>query len=162
MYPEVDIARKENRRELNLSGAEIDARIAENQGHLDKRIFKLNLNLLTISACHSLTSIPDAIGALENLSTLMLFDNKIEIFPKAISTLTKLKILDLSRNCITVVPPEISKLHLLHSLNLSNNLIEEFIDFPEDTKLGTLILSNNKLKNLDLESKGFEGILEVT
>lgn len=160
MYPEVELAKKENRRELNLSGPEIDERISKS-GHLDKHIFKLNLNFLTISGFHSLTTIPEAICSLENLSTLMLFDNKIEIFPKAITGLSKLKILDLSRNCIAVIPPELHKLHLLHSLNLSNNLIEEFVDFPEETKLGTLILSNNKLKVLDLESKGFEGILEV-
>ena len=162
MYPEIETAKKENRREINLSGSEIDKRILENKGHLDNHLFKLDqLNLLKISACPSLTMIPDSIGMLENLSTLMLFENKIEVIPLAITALTKLKVLDMSYNCIKAVPVELSNLHQLHSLNLSNNLIEEFIEFPKETKLGILNLSNNKLKSLDLESKGFEGILEV-
>jgi Leucine rich repeat len=143
MWPEVKQVKESGRRELNLSGAEISQKIEDNG--LDENIFTLtSINLLNISAT-ALTQIPKDIGKLENLQTLMLFNNKIEEIDVAIFKLDKLKMLDLSNNAIKSIPQEINKLHQLFMLNISGNLLESFPDLVETKKLNTLDLSNNQL-----------------
>jgi Leucine rich repeat len=143
MWPEVKQVKESGRRELNLSGAEISQKIEEKG--LDENIFTLtSINLLNISAT-TLTRIPKDLGKLENLQTLMLFNNKIEEIDVTVFQLEKLKMLDLSNNAIKSVPQEINKLQQLFMLNISGNLLESFPDLVETKKLNTLDLSNNKL-----------------
>ncbi|XP_050503251.1 leucine-rich repeat-containing protein 47-like [Diabrotica virgifera virgifera] len=143
MWPEIEQAKIENRHELVLSGKEIASKIAKNG--LDLSVFTLEgLNFLNISGTE-LSAIPDDIGKLANLQTLVLHSNKLEHANENIAKLTKLKMLDLSRNLITSIPDGFADLPLT-TLNLNVNRLESFPEFTKNSKLAVLDLSNNKLK----------------
>ncbi|XP_046611616.1 leucine-rich repeat-containing protein 47-like [Neodiprion virginianus] len=141
-WSEVSQARKENRHELVLSGASVSHRL-EKSG-LDKAIFNLHgLNYLNINdTC--LDAIPDEIGKLENLTSLVLHSNKIAKLPSAIGKLTKLKVLDVSRNNLDFVPDDLGNLPQLMTLNLGLNALKELPSQAANIKLSILDLSNNE------------------
>lgn len=142
-WPEVTAAKSENRHEIKLSGPSISEKISE--GGLDRHIFSLNgLNLLNISdTC--LKVIPDDIGRLVNLQSILIFSNEIEQLNENICKLKKLKVLDFSRNRISVIPSGINTLPQLTSINLSSNQLEEFPQLNALPNLIYLDLSNNQL-----------------
>lgn len=144
MWPETEICKRENKRELNLFGASISSKI-DNDNGLDEAIFGLEaLNLLHVSETN-LDKIPDLISNLKNLEQLMLYANKINLISNSVGSLEKLKLLDLSRNQITVFPMELCNLANLTTLNLANNNLESFPNLPKASKLSVINLSNNKL-----------------
>lgn len=143
-WEEVETAKKENRREIILSGKKISERIDKHG--LDKAIFDLtNLNYLNIHET-SLEAVPEEISKLENLQTLVLHSNKLKNVTATIALLEKLKILDLSRNSLKEIPEEFVKLSQLVTLNVSFNELEKLPPFTNSTKLATLDASNNKFK----------------
>lgn len=143
MWPEIESAKTENKRELKLSGVQISERIDANG--LDQTIFQLNaINLLTISET-SLKIVPSEISNLTNLQTLLLYGNEIKSLPNSIGLLDKLKVLDVSRNQLDSIPSEIANLTQLTTINLSNNALEQFPSLPNSVKLSVIDLSNNKL-----------------
>ncbi|XP_012273719.1 leucine-rich repeat-containing protein 47 [Orussus abietinus] len=140
-WPEVNQVVKDKRHELILSGEDISQKIT-NSG-LDKCIFGLQgLNYLNIhQTC--LKEIPDEIGNLTNLTTLVLHSNKITKIPSAIKNLTKLKLLDCSRNMLENVPEELGDLPQLTTINFGSNLLTELPSQIHNIKLTSLDLSNN-------------------
>lgn len=145
MWPETEVTKKENKRELKLSGAAISEKI-ESSG-LDMCIFQLtSLNLLNISDT-SLQVLPDEISNLTNLQTILLFGNALTQLPATIGVLDKLKVLDVSRNKLTTVPKDISALTNLAAINLSTNCLTDFPALSLCTKLNVLDLSHNKLQS---------------
>ncbi|XP_060532936.1 leucine-rich repeat-containing protein 47-like isoform X2 [Cylas formicarius] len=98
MWPEIERARDENRRELVLTGPEISKRISEND------------------VCYE---------QLANLSEIKLHGNKIENIPNTIYILPSLKILDISGNQVKVLPGELADCHRLKELNLKSNPITD-------------------------------------
>lgn len=145
MWSEVEAAKRENKRELKLSGVVISERLTVQSGQLDRHIFDLStLNLLNISET-SLTVLPDQISNLTNLQTLLLYGNQLEQLPAAIGSLDKLKVLDVSRNRLTSLPAEIAQLTQLATVNVSNNALESFPQLTLCAKLSVLDVSNNRL-----------------
>lgn len=143
MWPEVNQAKSENKREIKLSGAEISERITAKG--LDSSIFALDaLNLLNISET-ALTTIPDDLAKLGNLQTLLLYDNQITAVPAAIGQLDKLKVLDLSRNRITELPDSITQLLNLTTINVSHNQLQTIPALHGFAKLSVLNASHNQL-----------------
>lgn len=143
MWPEIESAKNENKRELKLSGVGISERIDKNG--LDKTIFDINsLNLLNISDT-SLKIIPSEISNLTNLQTLLLYGNEINSLPNSIGLLEKLKVLDVSRNQLESIPSDIANLAQLTTINLSHNALENFPNLPNSAKLSVIDLSYNKL-----------------
>lgn len=143
MWPEIQQAKDENKREIKLSGAVIKNKIEENG--IDLSLFALeSLNLLTISDT-SLKSLPTDISNLINLQTLLLYGNEIAEIPDAIVRLDKLKVLDLSRNQLKSVPDTITKLHNLTTINISSNQLTSFPSLKDFTKLSVINLSGNQL-----------------
>lgn len=139
VWPEIQTAINEKRRELTLSGAEISKRIAKSG--LDVGIFKLtDLNYLNINNT-SLEKIPEDIKQLNNLQSLVLHSNKLVevVLPEN----GKLKILDLSKNALQDVKCVYNQIGLTVA-NLSFNQLTEFACASEF--LGVLDLSYNKLK----------------
>lgn len=89
----------QNVRELKYSGEPACKQIQEEEG-LSDIIFKLKtLNFLEISKT-PITVFPDSVAALENLTNLVLRDNKLTLIPTSIGKLTKLKFVDVSNNLI--------------------------------------------------------------
>lgn len=161
MWPETEICKRENKRELNLFGAAISSKIEENG--LDDAIFDLEaLNLLHISET-SMDKIPNLISKLKNLEQLMLYSNKINLITDSVGCLEKLKLLDLSRNQILIFPEQLCKLSNLTTINLANNNLESFPNLPKASKLSVINLSNNKLKNFpDICHASLSNLSEVS
>lgn len=143
MWPEIEQAKSENKRELKLIGAEIAERI--HSTGIDSELFSLgNLNLLNISDTN-LQHLPDGISNLKNLQSLLLFGNEISTISDSIAGLEKLKVLDVSRNKLNGIPDGIGELKNLATLNLSHNAITHFPALKSSEKLLSIDLSNNKL-----------------
>lgn len=143
MWPEIQQAKSENKREIKLSGAEISERI--DKDGIDASLFALDsLNLLNISET-SLKILPSEISNLINLQTLLLYGNEIDAIPESISRLAKLKVFDVSRNQLQCVPDAITQLQHLTTINLSNNQLTTFPALKNFTKLSVIDLSCNQL-----------------
>ena len=95
---------------------------------------------------NQLTSIPEQIQTLTNLTTLYLDGNELTSLPEQIGLLTNLTILNLESNEITCVPGQIQHLTNLTYLNLDSN---ELTSLPEQiqhlTNLITLDLGGNEI-----------------
>ncbi|XP_066144465.1 leucine-rich repeat-containing protein 47-like [Euwallacea fornicatus] len=143
MWPEIEIAQKEKRREIALSGAHITERI-QKKG-LDPSIYNLTeLNFLSLTGT-SLSEVSSDISKLSSLQTLILHSNKIQQLSEDLTKLTKLKHLDLSCNCIVNIPDTIGSLLQLATLNLSHNKLISFPALLSNSKLAVLDLSHNNL-----------------
>ncbi|XP_066259997.1 leucine-rich repeat-containing protein 47-like [Euwallacea similis] len=143
MWPEIEIALKEKRREIALSGAHVTERIEKNG--LDPSIYTLTeLNFLSLTGT-GLPELSSDISKLSNLQTLILHSNKIQQLNEELTKLTKLKHLDLSCNCIVNIPDNIGSLSQLATLNLSHNKLTSFPALLSNSKLAVLDLSHNNL-----------------
>ncbi|MEY3329047.1 MAG: hypothetical protein RLZZ115_1930, partial [Cyanobacteriota bacterium] len=96
-----------------------------------------------------LTSVPESITRLTNLSQLDLGRNQLTSVPESITRLTNLSQLDLGRNQLTSVPESIGSLTNLSQLNLSEN---QLTNVPESigslTNLSQLDLGRNQLTSV--------------
>lgn len=128
---------KSSPHELVISGPK-HAKQIEDENGLSDLIFRIHsLNFMEVSKT-SLDCLSAKIKSLENLTALMLYDNKLKTLPKEIGLLTKLKTLDLSNNQLSSLPNEISQLTELQSLNVINNKISSL---PKDlSKWSNLIV----------------------
>jgi len=160
-WEEVEVAQRENRRELVLSGKQIQTRILA--GGLDQNIFKLvSLNYLDISEA-GLELLTEEVGNLVNLGNLVLKGNCLMSLPPAINKLTKLKLLDVSKNKLATLP-DISGLDQLSTLNVSLNKLTTFpeIGLEKCVKLSLLDLSVNDLTDISvLENTSLEFLAEL-
>jgi len=162
MWAEVALAGQEQRHELVLEGKGVQERVEKNG--LDDNIFKLDkLNFLRISQA-KLTSLPDTLGCLYNLTSLVLKGNSLTGIPTSLNNLTKLKLLDLSLNSLSSLPP-IPSLTELTTLNLSLNVFSgEFIleGIQNCQKLSLVDLTANTLTSLGhLQEHKLEHLAEV-
>lgn len=162
MWEEVALAKNERRRELVLSGKGVQERV-DSKG-LDPGIFTLApLNFLEISQA-GLTSLPDSLGNLSNLTSLVLKGNQLTSLPDSLSKLTSLKLVDLSLNKLTGLP-DLAALPNLETLNLSFNLFTgdfEGYGLGQCAKLAILELTGNQFTSMgELENYKLEHLMEV-
>lgn len=146
IWPEIEKAATDKRRELVLQGPAVDNRISSNGG-LVSAIYSLQLlNYLEVSQCPSLTEIHEDIRHLTSLQSLILCRNKLTSFPNVISSLKSLKVLDLSVNCLQALPEEIAQLTELNTLNVSCNSLEVLpAGLSQCIKLATINVSKNRI-----------------
>merc|ERR1719184_158258 len=136
-WPEVELAREEQRHELVLQGKVVEDRVVKDG--IDENIFKLEkLNFLQISQA-KLAVLPETLGCLSNLTSLVLKGNTLTDIPTSLNSLRKLKLLDLSMNKITFLPP-IPNLTDLTTLNLSLNMLFGVLDIEGIEKCQKLSL----------------------
>ena len=69
----------------------------------------------------NLTSLPESIGLLKNLSAIYLEGNNLTSLPKSIGNLKSLLSLELSKNNLRSLPESIGNIRYLTRLNLDNN-----------------------------------------
>ncbi|XP_055537037.1 leucine-rich repeat-containing protein 47-like [Wyeomyia smithii] len=149
MWPEVQTAKEENRRELKLSGSTVRTRFEEANGLLDETVYQLTaLNLLDINDT-PLAELSPKVGELKNLQSLLLFRNKICTIPIEIGQLTSLKVLDLSGNRIESMPAELNQLKQLTTINFSANKLKH-VDLSQLENLTVCNLAANELEEFPL------------
>ena len=139
MWPEVKLAFEAKRYELLLAGPEISKRIEENNDSLDLSIFNLrHLNFLEITKT-KLSSLPDQVIKLENLTSLLCHNNELTSLPNdCIGKLVNLKNLDFSNNKLTQLPQDWKNLKELFTINLCGNQLTELFPLEELSKLAVL------------------------
>ncbi|XP_052861555.1 leucine-rich repeat-containing protein 47-like [Anopheles cruzii] len=147
MWPEVEAAKSENRRELKLTGASVAKRITENKGRLDEALYGLTaLNLLDVNDT-PLQVISQHVANLTHMQSLLLYRNQISQLPAGIGTLGELKVLDLSGNKLSTLPDEFGRLRTLTTLNLSFNQLK-VVDCSNLEHLSVCNLSGNQLEEV--------------
>jgi Leucine-rich repeat (LRR) protein len=97
---------------------------------------------------NNLDSLPESIGQLLNLEVLRLRSNNLKTLPKSIGLLDKLKILDLADNNFRELPNDIFQLQKLEILDLSNNKLESLDRIGQLQKLEVLGLNFNWFMSL--------------
>ncbi|XP_022454196.1 leucine-rich repeat-containing protein 47 [Delphinapterus leucas] len=156
-WPELELAERERRRELLLTGPELEQRVRAAGGRLPPRLFTLPLlHYLEVSGCGSLREPgPGLAQGLPQLHSLVLRRNALGpgLSPE-LGPLPALRVLDLSGNALEALPPgqglgpaEPPGFPQLQSLNLSGNRLREL---PADLarcapRLQTLNLTGNRL-----------------
>ncbi|XP_059944836.1 leucine-rich repeat-containing protein 47 [Mesoplodon densirostris] len=156
-WPELELAERERRRELLLTGPGLEQRVRAAGGRLPPRLFTLPLlHYLEVSGCGSLREPgPGLAQGLPQLHSLVLRRNALGpgLIPE-LGPLPALRVLDLSGNALEALPPgqglgpaEPPGLPQLQSLNLSGNRLREL---PADLarcapRLQTLNLTGNRL-----------------
>jgi GTPase SAR1 family protein len=99
-----------------------------------------------------LTSLPQEIGQLSNLTRLDLPYNQLSSLPAEIGQLSNLTELDLRNNKLSSLPAEIGQLSNLTRLDLRNNQLSSLpAEIGQLSSLTTLILSGNQLTSLPAE-----------
>ena len=107
--------------------------------------FQSNLRRLDLRV-NRLTSLPEAIGRLQNLEELVLSDNQLSCLPEFLSNLQALKRLDLRVNRLVNLPETIGRLQGLKEMILSSNRITSLPEsFSALQALRRLDLDNNYL-----------------
>jgi Leucine-rich repeat (LRR) protein len=82
MWPEILQVKQDNKRELNLNHTQFTKLLKNNNDELDNSIFELNqLNYLQLTNSEVFHKIPNEIGLLTNLQTLLLFGNQLTSVP---------------------------------------------------------------------------------
>lgn len=151
-WPELELAERERRRELLLTGPGLEERVRAAGGRLPPRLFTLPLlHYLEVSGCGSLREPgPGLAQGLPQLHSLVLRRNALGpgLRPE-LGPLPALRVLDLSGNALEALPPgqglgpaEPPGLPQLQSLNLSGNRLREL---PAD-----LALCAPRLQSLNL------------
>ena len=85
----------------------------------DIPIWFRKLYYFSIIKSNLITSIPNWIGQLSNLSSLDIADNKLSALPDGIGQLSKLSSLSIHNNQLTALPDWIGQLSYLSSLDIS-------------------------------------------
>jgi Leucine-rich repeat (LRR) protein len=115
---------------------------------LPRKFFDLvRLRELALGGYFRLDSLPEAVGKLQNLETLVLTENELRRLPKAIGQLARLKVLRLAGNALERVPRELFRCTALRVLELQGNRLKVL---PSEigllTKLEELWVNANALR----------------
>ena len=78
-----------------------------------------------------LTSLPDSLTNLVNMTHMILTDNLLTEYdlPKSMSMMTKLRTLNMSGNQLEIIPPQILEITSLRSLFLGANCLREVKEY---------------------------------
>lgn len=104
-----------------------------------------------------LSSLPPAIGMLDQLRTLRLGGNRFDAVPPVISRLTQLRVLGLERNLLCDLPGWLGGLTQLRVLSVSHNRLVSWPDFVAGLPhLALLWIEHNGIASLPVDF-GFDG-----
>ncbi|VDN10345.1 unnamed protein product [Dibothriocephalus latus] len=143
-----------------LSGPEILKRVEANG--LDELIFSLKqLNFLEISRS-GISTLPDDIQKLGDLTKLSLKHNALTEIPVGLGNVNNLRFLDLSFNHISNLPENIfDNLSHLESLALDSNELQSLPPLKGLVELHVLSVSSNKLSALPETLSGCSKLMNV-
>lgn len=125
-----------------------------------KRInFPITLEFLSMCNCN-LSSIPEEVYTLINLTELYFIDNNIKVISNGIGNLTKLKYLNFGNNKIYSISPYFAKLEKLECLSFNNNPIK-VVDckITKLLNLQKLLLNNCGIITIDISFGNLVNVL---
>ncbi|KAF3700687.1 Leucine-rich repeat-containing protein 57 [Channa argus] len=121
---------------------------------------RLTNNLRTVDLSgNKIEVLPAAIGNFLQLKSLTLNSNRLTTIPSEIGKLKKLETLSLNGNGIQQLPPTLGLLKALRTLSLAGNKISEFPSgLGSLRQLDLLDLSRNKIQNVPAEVSELQAI----
>jgi Leucine-rich repeat (LRR) protein len=105
---------------INMSNSNLNSMTKSNNW---KHFVNLSNNIIS--------SLPESIGDLNNLTSLQLQNNKLTLLPESIGNLNNLTSLQLQNNKLTTLPLTLTKLNKLSFISLNDN---DKLDIPELVK----------------------------
>ncbi|KAI9208068.1 uncharacterized protein BJ171DRAFT_490139 [Polychytrium aggregatum] len=127
----------------------------EPHGYLARRVERLvcgpnRLGCSELALCSlGLTSLPESIGVMAAMQTIMLYGNRLRELPQSIGALRHLSALLVGCNQLESIPECIGHLAVLTTLDLSSNQLQALPDsIVRLRRLTNLIVSGNQLKRL--------------
>merc|ERR1712070_1223639 len=141
-------------KELTLLKLEEASCVEDAEGGVDPALWRCDfLNRLQLQMPEGrLVSLPDLVGKLVHLDTLILSCNSLRGLPDAIESLQLLRVLEVDRNSLETIPAALGKLSKLEVLNLAGNILTSLKPIDEGSlpNLLTLSVDSNRLESLDL------------
>ena len=138
----VELCRLDALRDLDLECNDLRGALPESLGRLE------SLRSLLLGG-NAVESVPASIGRLTLLETLTLHENKLESVPSEIGTCASLRTLLLFSNALTALPDTLGRLRNLRALQLGRNRIEDApASLAECASLEHLNLRRNRLTNV--------------
>ncbi|NWI58995.1 LRC40 protein, partial [Calyptomena viridis] len=122
------------------------------------------LPALTVLDVHDnqLTSLPSALGQLENLQKLDVSHNKVRSLPEELLRLPRLRSLFLQHNELSHLPQGLGQLLSLEELDVSNNQLTEIpTSFALLINLVRLNLACNQLKDLPADLRAMKSLRQL-
>jgi len=115
------------------------------------RCASLNLLQLQLSGeggARPLTALPDGLGRLTGLRTLILSHNGLQQLPDVFASLPSLKVFEAASNALRALPPSFARLQQLETLLLSGNALAELSPLAPLGNLVSVTLDGNALTEL--------------
>ena len=110
----------------------------------------VNLSLIDLRR-NLLTALPPGFGTLSSLRTLLLDDNKIQVFPRSVFACRSLTHLSMRRNALEEIPPEVAQLADMKVLCCGyNKLVDLPVELAQLDSLEVLELVNNSIDTMPL------------
>ncbi|KAK4528854.1 hypothetical protein GAYE_SCF65G6801 [Galdieria yellowstonensis] len=149
-WDELKLAIHELRRDLNIDRSDNQV---EGSFLIDPALWSYDilqrLSLRIPNGCMS--SLPEDLGKLSNLSSLIINDNSFRFLPESIGQLHALRVLEVENNQLEQLPESIGQCKKLEAVRLSGNKLKSLKPLNEATDLVSLHCDRNQLEELDLD-----------
>ncbi|GJQ15781.1 hypothetical protein GpartN1_g7572.t1 [Galdieria partita] len=99
----------------------------------------------------SLLCLPEDLGKLSNLSSLIINDNSFQYLPESIGQLHALRVLEAENNQLEELPESMRQCKRLEAVRISGNKLKSLEPLSEATDLVSLHCDRNQLEQLDLD-----------
>ena len=133
------------------------------QNWLEGRLKRIQVGNYSQGGNIELTSLPESISGLENITTLQVDKNALTSLPEGIGNLSQLQLLIASNNDIISIPESINNLSEVWYLDLGYNALETLPDISDMSSLTYLYIFGNELSSipesicdLDLDWSGLD------
>jgi len=141
-------------REVTLIKVEEEDCVAHGECGVDPALWRCDF-LKTIKLQmppEKLVALPDSLGNLTALDTLILSKNALRGLPETIGNLLALRVLEVDHNKLETVPASLGKLPKLETLNLANNSLSTLAPLADGSlpNLLTFAADFNQLQGLEL------------
>ena len=118
------------------------------QNWLEGRLKRIQVGNYSQGGNIELTSLPESISGLENITTLQIDKNALTSLPEGIGNLSQLQLLITSNNDITSIPESINNLTQVWYLDLGYNELETLPDISNMTSLLYLYIFGNQISSI--------------
>jgi len=141
-------------REVVLIKLEEGDVVAGVEGGVDPALWRCDFlkNVKLQMPAKILVSLPDALGNLVALDTLILSKNALRSLPEAMEKLAALRVLEVDSNELETIPAALGKLGKLETLNLATNKLTSLAPIADGNlpNLLTLVADFNALEGVEL------------